>query len=112
MRANSRILLVCTRVLLVFYSYVLIFYSYLLVCYSCVTRMYLPLVCYYVLVCYSYVLVWCFSHDLCEHEYINICPRNYRYSGASDNGQVENRTRDLSFTKEILLKLRNFLSII
>jgi hypothetical protein len=90
MRANSRILLVCTRVLLVFYSYVLIFYSYLLVCYLCVTRMYfyvtrvllvcirmllvctrMLLVCTrmylrvtrMLLVCYSYVLVWCFSHD-------------------------------------------------
>jgi hypothetical protein len=83
MRANSRILLVCTRVLLVFYSYVLIFYWYLLVCYSCVIRMYVYvtrvlLVCYWhVLVCtrmllvctrmYLWVtrmlLVWCFSHD-------------------------------------------------
>jgi hypothetical protein len=26
---------------------------------------------------------------VCEHEYMNICPRNYRYSGASEENTKE-----------------------
>jgi hypothetical protein len=69
------------------YSYVLVFYSYvtrmLLVCTRMLlvcTRMYsYVLVCTCVLlVCYSYVLVWCFSHDLCAQSCIKACQNCFK----------------------------------